>query len=54
MKGGCMKKLNNRGQGMTEYIVILGILVAAAVFLYPQIRTALTTKVTSVTTAITQ
>ena len=47
------KHLNNKGQGMTEYIVILGIIVAIAVaVLLPKLQPAINTKVQNIVTSI--
>ena len=46
-------KKNNRGQGTTEYIVILGIIVAIAVgLLYGPLRTALGGKIQGIVTSL--
>lgn len=46
-------KQNRRGQGMTEYIVILGIVVAIAIgVILPRLRSGLDTKITSVSTMV--
>ena len=46
-------QMNRRGQGMTEYIVILGIVVAIAVaVLLPKLKPAIDGKVTNIVASI--
>jgi hypothetical protein len=43
---------NRKGQGTTEYIVILAVVVAALVIFWPRIKDALSVRVTETTRGI--
>ena len=47
-----MKRMNRRGQGMTEYLILVGAIVVAVVAFWPQIQKALDSKIATVTSEI--